>query len=140
MKVMKKWIVALLCAVLLGAAAGGAATWREGRQHAAWLEEQGCNLIVGNRSESAVYGVTVRYLYDGQVKEAVYNRVLPVEKEACFALDTGALLKCQISFQTADRQVLTFTFEEEFEEGTVHTCWLTGKEGDCQLQYALAGR
>lgn len=131
---MKKWILALVCTAVVGAAAGGAATWVMRADKLAKLEQKGCTLVIGNESEDVIYSVSVSYEKDGKVQEAVQNRYVKQGQEVYFAIEPSEDLTYRVRFLAGDHYSVEARLQDDFEHGEQEIYWLTGKDGAYALQ------
>lgn len=133
---MKKWIVALVCAIAAGTAAGGIATWAVKEEKTEALERSGCNLVIGNDSEATIYAINVSYQKDGELQEAGISQYMNRGTEAFFSVDPPEDEDCVVTIQLGSHQVLTARLGEEFEQDEMNIYWLTGG-GDAEytLEY-----
>mgnify|MGYP000284915931 CR=1 FL=1 len=86
---MKKWILALVCTIAAGAAAGGLCTWAVQEAEMEALERQGCNLVIGNESEDVVYAVSVSYEKDGELRQAVNSQYMQKGQQSLLFYRSG---------------------------------------------------
>lgn len=130
---MKKWILALVCTIAAGAAAGGLCTWAVQEAEMEALERQGCNLVIGNESEDVVYAVSVSYEKDGELRQAVNSQYMQKGSKACFSIDPVEDLRCVVRIQMDNHQMVVAELEEDFEWDDMNVCWLTGEDGEYVL-------
>lgn len=131
---MRKWILALVCTIVAGTAAGSIAAEAVKEAKTERLERQGCSLVIGNESEDVIYSVSVSYCKDGKIREAVQNQYIRKGQEAYFAIDPSENLEYRIRFQLGNHYSVEAELTDDFESGDMNIYRLTGTDGTYVLK------